>query len=326
MTDKRVAILGAGPAGMACALWCKRAGLEPVLIEQSEAAGGLSRLAEWRNDWMLGQPGRLSNEFAADWARHVTLEDISLLTHAWVESAEPTSHGIRLNLILSGETPLTLDVGVLVIATGEQPRGAESFRNLPGFDAVEEAGLISFTPGSEGRGAECAGKRVLVIGGGDNAYCAAERLLPYAQTLALVQRGAPRAQSGLKASLEPWKGRGLTAHTGLAPAGFVLAHGHVTLQCVDTEQNLVEFEADRIFARLGYAPNSEAPQQFLQSFGWLGLHPTGHIVVDADQRTNIARVYAVGDVANSAHPSVVTAMASGAVAARALEKEWFRAA
>lgn len=49
----RVAVLGAGPSGLAAAKSCVEAGLEPVVLEQAEALGGLWR---FRQDSAPGQP------------------------------------------------------------------------------------------------------------------------------------------------------------------------------------------------------------------------------------------------------------------------------
>ena len=79
-------------------------------------------------------------------------------------------------------------------------------------------------------------------------------------------------------------------------------------------------EVDRIFARTGFAPNTE----FLAGLGALaGLERNGdgYLQVDACKRASLPFVYAIGDVANPDHPSVVTAIADGAVAAQAIVQD-----
>src|SRR5574344_2349774 len=49
MSDSKVIIIGAGPAGLSCALYLKRAGVDPLLLEKGAPGGKLLNLAEVAN-------------------------------------------------------------------------------------------------------------------------------------------------------------------------------------------------------------------------------------------------------------------------------------
>lgn len=325
--NRRIAILGAGPAGMACALWCKRAQLEPVLIDTYPRAGGVSSCTHSINHWMLGQPGRTGSDLSGDWMGHITLENIPVIGNAWVESIRrDTNAGIVLQLSVQHGRPIVLNVAALVIATGERTKGSEAYVDTPGFEAVNDAGRITFgSVDAETLGAEQSGKRIAVIGGGDNAYDTARMLLPYVAHLDLIIRAQPRAQLWMREALQQWVEHGvLTIHTGTQVESFLHAHNKVTLNLLKKDGALFSLDADHIYARLGYTPNSESVVEALSALGELALHPSGHVMIDADTRTSIERVYAAGDVANPTHPCVPTAMALGTIAARTIEKDWFQ--
>jgi thioredoxin reductase (NADPH) len=78
-----------------------------------------------------------------------------------------------------------------------------------------------------------------------------------------------------------------------------------------------EIDADHVVLLFGYRPNTNE--------AWFAeLAPAtdalGYLVVDGNMETSCRGVFAAGDVANPAHPSIATALASGAIAARQIAK------
>ena len=71
----------------------------------------------------------------------------------------------------------------------------------------------------------------------------------------------------------------------------------------------------------GYRPNAD--ERWLAELA-LERDARGYIAVDRNMRTSREGVFAAGDVANPAHPSVVTAIAGGAVAAREVLRQLAR--
>jgi thioredoxin reductase len=78
---------------------------------------------------------------------------------------------------------------------------------------------------------------------------------------------------------------------------------------------------DKIFTRVGFAPNCEFLDVFPSCVD-IKKQAGGYLSTDAgQQRTSIASVYAIGDVASPEMQSVVTAIADGAKAARSISQD-----
>ena len=69
-------------------------------------------------------------------------------------------------------------------------------------------------------------------------------------------------------------------------------------------------DTDHFIARIGVAPNTELFTSYLTT------DQRGYITVDNLCRTNVADVYAIGDVANSVSPTISTAVGTGSIAAK----------
>src|SRR5262249_37173639 len=83
-----------------------------------------------------------------------------------------------------------------------------------------------------------------------------------------------------------------------------------------------EIEVDHVVLLFGYRPNTNEP--WLAELA-LAADALGYLLVDGNMETSCRDVFAVGDVSNPAHPCIATAIASGTVAARTIEKRLARA-
>ena len=83
-----------------------------------------------------------------------------------------------------------------------------------------------------------------------------------------------------------------------------------------------EIEVDHVVLLFGYQPNTSEP--WLAELA-LDKDPRGYLAVDGNMETSRRGVFAVGDVANPAHPSIATAIGSGTMAARRIQKLLARA-
>ncbi len=82
-----------------------------------------------------------------------------------------------------------------------------------------------------------------------------------------------------------------------------------------------ELEVDHVVLLFGYQPNTDEP--WLAELA-LERDAHGYLEVDGNMETSCRGVFAVGDVANPAHPCVATAIASGTMAAREIQKRLAR--
>ena len=78
-----------------------------------------------------------------------------------------------------------------------------------------------------------------------------------------------------------------------------------------------DLEVDHVVLLLGYRPNTDEP--WLAELA-LDQDADGYLIVDGNMETSCRGVFAVGDVANPTHPCIATAIASGTMAAREIQR------
>jgi 2,4-dienoyl-CoA reductase (NADPH2) len=140
---KTVAVVGAGPAGLACATVAARRGHQVTLFEQSGKVGGQFNLAK-------KIPGKA--EFS---------ESIAYF------GGELERQAVDLRLSTSAEVDQLVQFDEVVLATGIYPRDV----TIPG---IEHPGVVSYIDVLEGR--VIPGKRVAIIGAGGIGFDVAEFL------------------------------------------------------------------------------------------------------------------------------------------------------
>ena len=288
-------IVGGGPGGYTAALYAARAGLSVALLEKLSAGGQMALTSEIDNypgfpegvdGFELGMQMKAGAErFGAE---TVNAEVFQLKLEGEVKEAE-TSEGV-----FYGRT--------VVFATGANPRylGVEKEQALTG------KGLHYC--------AHCDGmfyrnKTVMVIGGGNTAAADALLLSRIAKKVILVhRRDALRATKIYHEPLKKaenieflWN----SAVFRLVEDGRV--RGAVIRDLLSGEEN--EVAVDGIFVSIGRTPATALVKDQLV------LDEGGYIVADESTRTNIAGVFAVGDVRAKALRQIVTAVSDGAVAA-----------
>ncbi len=177
-------VIGAGPAGLAAAVYAAAEGLHCLVIEKGEVGGLASTSPRIEN--YLGFPSGIAGadltRRAHDQANRLGAEILSMHEVKRIRVAEP----YRIIELTDG-TELT--ASAVVIATGAQFRtlpatGAEQFHGVGVFYACTHSDLPHFV-----------GKRVHVIGGGNSAAQAALLLSRTAAQVTMLVRGAPAIAS-----------------------------------------------------------------------------------------------------------------------------------
>ena len=307
---------------MSCALWLKHLGFSPVIIEPGPALGGQLLRINRINRWILGIPGQTGPALAELYGRHVVDEAIEVRLGVRPVSVMVEDSSFSL-VVREGENrTTTLLAQALVIATGLRVNSSDILHPIPGALSLYESGLLSFFPLDHLEPMEALeGKRVAVIGGGDNAHFTAKDLASRTALTHLIIRSRPTAQPMVRKDVEALIQQGrIQEHSGALITGFHQGSAGIAIALARNDCKAERIEVDRIFARTGFAPNTE----FLVGLGPLaGLERNGegYVRVDASKRASLPFVYAIGDVANPDHPSVVTAIADGAVAAMAIAQD-----
>jgi thioredoxin reductase len=310
-----IGIMGGGVAGMACALWLKRLGYTPIIIEQHVQLGGQLLNLHRVNHWVLGMPDLTSAELAKVYAQHIQKEAITIFYQTRLLAVTTTATGFSA-IVGQDDKKHVLSLRAIVIATGARALGLEVFASLPGFQQVLEAELVSSFPFDHLDKLDAlTGKRVAVIGGGDNAHFTAKDMALAGSHVHLLQRSLPKARATIRGEVMQLINQGrITEQTQTQVRAFRLYQQGITI----TLDNGANISVDRIFARLGFVANSECLLAF-PAFNGI-VKEAGYIQTDSCQRTSLPWVYAIGDVANARHQSVVNAIASGAIAAQDLSE------
>lgn len=302
-----VAVIGGGPAGMSAALWLKQLGLQPLIIEKEPRNGGLQRVSDYPNPFLLGFVGHTANEISEAFERHIAYERIRTLVGE-VEHLSAGEDAVRLRVSGRREV-LTFSAAVLAMGTRWKKL------TVPGADRAEAEGRLRYL-GHGSNVEDALGGRVLVVGGGDNAFSAAIELSRYAERVVVACRSTARSQHLLAGELARVKNVELRLHTAVAaiePGGA---------QLVGPEGKKESCPAQLVYVTIGFTPNTERLREWLPT---LALDPEGYIRVDGDCRTTVPRVWAAGDICNPVHPCTATAVALGTMAARNIEKTLFAA-
>jgi thioredoxin reductase (NADPH) len=310
-----IGIIGGGAAGMSCALWLKHLGFTPIIIEKNTQLGGQLLNLNRVNRWVLGSPDKTSVELADEYVSHINQEAIAVIYQARLLAVTAQSTGFDL-LIDGAGSPRSLSVLGLVIATGVRVLGQEIFTSVPGFQSIYEAGGIFFYPIDHiDKLPQLKGKAVAVIGSGDNAHHTANDIALAGAQVYLLMRSSPKARKLVRKEAEILIKQGvIIEHVQTQVSAFRQAKGKTEITLLSANGNKHRINVDRVFARTGFAANSE----FLDAFdAFSGIaKESGYIKAGSSKRTSIPWVYAIGDVASSKHQSVVCAIADGAIAAQ----------
>lgn len=315
-----VAILGGGPAGLSAALWLHRLGLDPVVIEREERLGGMQNLNFLENDWVLGLRGLTGPMLAAQYSEHVAALGVTRLTGQALRSIRQSGDGFDLTLHSSGTAPRMLSCRALVIATGTRYRAEEVLAEVQGFAGIP-ARRFAFGPHAFLDSEALAGQRLLVIGGGDNAFENVRILAPDLRECWLAMRSPSRAQHLLKADVHRLVSEGRCRL--LCPARLVSLEEKGA--CLNTVLHVGEsretLAVDRIHVLAGYEPNSRFIKDIFEPAlaSDIPLDGQGYIRADALGRTAHPRIFAAGDICNPAAPSVASAVGQGSVVAKTIE-------
>src|SRR6516225_1041484 len=316
-----VPIIGGGPAGMSCALWLHNYGMHPVIIEKEGALGGMARLSPYPNEWLLGQRGKSARENAAEFAGHI--RDLAIET--WLGGAPQRlrrehDRRLRLDVAVAGAATRSLSSPLIVIATGTRFAGEEWLNRVENARRVAAAGRLHVGAAAVGELSLDSGSHVAVIGGGDNAFDVTRMLAESCVRVTIVMRSkALRAQPLLVERLHRHQASGMATvmaeRTVEALGDGASREVRVRLDGGD------DIEVDHVILLFGYRPNTNEP--WLAELA-LATDALGYLVVDGNMETSCRGVFAVGDVSNPAHPCIATAIASGTVAARTIEKRLAR--
>ena len=302
-SGKAVAVVGAGPAGLACAHRLALKGHDVVILEAREKSGGL-------------------NEYGI--ATYKTVDDFAQREVDYVLSIGgiEVKHGVKLGRdftlsdLMANFDAVFLGIGLAGV-NGLDVEG----ENLAGVvDAVD---FIAGLRQAQDKAEIPVGRRVVVIGGGMTAIDAAvQAKLLGAEDVTICYRRGKEHMNASPFEQDLATSKGVTIRHWLQPRRIVARQGRVA----GVEVEYTELRDGRLSGtgEIGILAADQVFKAIGQTFAAGGLASLamtgGRIAVDADGRTSMANVWAGGDCVRAGEDLTVTSVAQGRDAAESINR------
>jgi thioredoxin reductase (NADPH) len=306
MDNKKLIIIGSGPAGYTAAIYAARADLAPVLFTGQQPGGQLMLTSEVEN-W----PGEADGVMGPDLMEKLKKQAIKFGTQIiddTITAVDFSSQPFKVTSTSNG----VVEAESIIISTGASAK----WLGIPGEQKLQGRGVSAC--------ATCDGfffrdKKIVVVGGGDSAMEEATFLTKFASSVTVIVRGdklraskimQEKAQNNPKISFL-WN----TSPTELI--GEDRLTGVKIKNSVTAEESVLD--ADGFFVAIGHQPNTRIfiPAIEVDAVGYIKHAPDS-------TATNIPGVFACGDVIDSKYRQAVTAAGSGCMAALQAER-WLAA-
>lgn len=296
--NRKVIIIGSGPAGLTAALYTARANLKPLIFEGSQPGGQLTITTDVENfpgfpDGIMGPElmdlfRKQAERFGAEcYFELVTKVDFSKKPYrVWVGDKE---YGAESIIIATGATAKML--------------GLENEKKLMGFGVSACATCDGFF---------FKEKKVLVVGGGDSAMEEATYLTKFASEVVIVHRREEFRASKImidRAMNNP-KVRVLWNSSVVDILGSQEKGVHaVSIKKTDSDE-ILEEKCDGVFMAIGHKPNTDLFADVLKT------DKNGYLITSLESTsTNIDGIFACGDVQDHTYRQAITAAGSGCMSA-----------
>ena len=318
MSDPRlhkVLIIGSGPAGLTAAIYAARAGLKPLCVEGFNAGGLIPGGQLMFTSDVENYPGFPSSVSGQDLMLRFRQQAEHQGTEIITADVQKVDFSQRPFKVWVGEDENVLHLAeTVIIATGARA-------NYIGLDSEHLLKNKGVSACAVCDGALFRKEDVAVVGGGDTAMEEASYLSGLCKSVTLLHRRDEfRASKAMEKRV-------------MENPKITVLRSHVVTEVMDVSQDKVTglkikdlksgqertLDVGALFVAIGHTPMTELFK------GQLDMHPNGYLKVEpGSTRTNIAGVFASGDVADFTYRQAVTAAGTGCMAA--LDAERFLAA
>jgi thioredoxin reductase (NADPH) len=320
-----VVVLGAGPAGLATAVYASSEGLSTLVIERF-APGGQAGTSD-RIENYLGFPTGLSG---SDLTQRATLQAwkfgaVISSAHGGCRFSVSESDGLRPMVLADAQR---VSARLVVLAVGAD------YRHLPveGAERFEGKGLYYAATHLEAL--QASGEDVVVVGGGNSAGQAVVNLASHAQRIYLVVRRSLAATMSRYLVDRIEAARNVEIIEGCELKALHGSDGLEAVTVVRRDESEQLLDATGVFAMIGASPRTE------DLGGLVGLDDKGFIVTGEDAlrhpsyaehregcdhdplllETTRPDIFAIGDVRSGSTKRVASAVGDGALVVRSMHE------
>jgi dihydropyrimidine dehydrogenase (NAD+) subunit PreT len=300
-SGKRVAVVGAGPAGLACAHRLAMHGHDVTVFESRRKAGGL-------NEYGIASYKTVDNFAAREVDFILAIGGIEMV------KGKALGKGLRLEALRKEFDAVFLGIGLAGVnalgAANDDAAGVEDAVNY--ISEIRQAKDLQKLP---------VGRRVLVIGGGMTAIdVAVQTRLLGAEDVTILYRRGPTQMKASAYEQELAQTRGVKIKHWVMPRRVLARNGTaVGLKCEYTRETrgkisgtgeTFDLPADMIFKAIG--------QSFIDVTGGALALEGGRIKVDGERRTSVKGIWAGGDCVAGGKDLTVAAVDDGRRAAMSI--------
>ncbi|GIL01144.1 MAG: dihydropyrimidine dehydrogenase subunit A [Alphaproteobacteria bacterium] len=306
-TGRSVAVVGAGPAGLACAHRLAMLGHDVTLFEARKKAGGLNEYG-------------IASYKTVDGFAQKEVDYVTAIGGIEIRKGKTLGDGLTVEGLLDEYDAVFLAIGLGgVNALGAKGEKADGAADAVDFIAeLRQARDLSKLP---------IGRRVVVIGGGMTAIDAAvQSKLLGAEEVTICYRRGPEAMKASTFEQELAAAKGVTIRHWLQPVRVLSKKGRVTgIELEYTEEKkgrlvgtgeTLKLECDQVFKAIGQTLRSRDLDGAARRLEF----ERGKIRTDAEGRTSIPRVWAGGDCTSTGDDLTVSAVAQGRDAAMSIHR------
>ena len=289
MEEYKVIILGSGISGISAAIYLKRAGIEPLIIENNIPGGQLNKI-----DIIENYPG----------LKEITGPDLSMnllkqINDVKIEYNNPIEIDYNNKIVKLENKEYKYEY--LIFATGRR----EKLLGLTDEEYYIGSG-ISLCATCDG--ALYKDKEVIVVGGGNSATSEALYLSNICKKVTIIYRKDNlRAEAILKERINQKDNIEILYNSIIEE--YIIKDNKITGVKL-TNKRIID--CDCIFIAIGSIPNSEL---------FTGLKEQDYIIVNNKYETSIKDVYACGDVIKKELYQLITASSEGASVANNIIKK-----
>ena len=276
-------IIGAGPTGLFATYYAGFRGLRVAVVDSLPELGG--QITAMYPEKLIHDVAGFPGVKGRDLVEGLVEQAASASPDFFLDRTARTLDHREDDVVVTLDDGTRITAGAVLVTAGI---GKFSPRPLPAADGWVGRGVEFFVPSF----APYAGKDVVIVGGGDSAFDWAEHLDPIAGSVTLVHRR------------DAFRAHARTVATVTASDVEIVTRAQVTALHGEELLEAVEITVD------GETPRTRPAQALVAALGFVadlgtiqewGLETSKrHVVVDSSMRTNLARVFAAGDITDYA--------------------------